>query len=129
MRTLATVATLITALGLVGRAGAAAEKIDLRTADGVRAVQGQWRYHEVKIVEVDGTGPPPEKKPVTTYNIEPKAFGADFDDSQWEVLDPTTLGKPRSTGQICFNWYRIQVTLPEGVDGKAVEFVTTVDDY
>jgi hypothetical protein len=130
MRTLATAATLVAALGLAaGRADAETKRIDLRTADGVKAVKGEWRYHEVKIVEVDGTGPPPEKKPVKTYNIEPKAFGADFDDSQWEVLDPTTLGKPRSTGQICFNWYRIQVTLPEGVDGKAVEFVTTVDDY
>jgi hypothetical protein len=130
MRTLATAATLVAALGLAaGHAVAGTEKIDLRTADGVKAVGGQWRYADVKIVEVDGTGPPPEKKPVKTYNIEPKAFGADFDDSAWEVLDPTTLGKARSTGQICFCWYRIKVTLPKEADGKKVEFVTTVDDY
>ena len=127
MRTLATAATFVAALGLVGSAGVAAEKIDLRTIDGVQAVKGEWRYADVKIVEVDGTGP--DKKPVKTYNIEPKAFGADFDDSGWEVLDPTTLGKARSTGQVCFCWYRIKVTLPEGAAGKTVEFVTTVDDY
>ena len=130
MRMLVTAATLVAALGLAaGPAAAATKKIDLRTADGVHAVKGEWRYADVKIVEVDGTGPPPEKKPVKTYNIEPKAFGADFDDSGWEVLDPTTLGKPRSTGQVCFCWYRIKVTLPEEAAGKAVEFVTTVDDY
>src|SRR5207249_427370 len=89
----------------------------------------EWRYHDVKIVEVDGVGPPPERKPNKTYNIEPRAFGSDFDDSQWEVLDPTTLGKARSTGQVCFNWYRIKVTLPPEAEGKIVHFVTTVDDY
>ena len=128
MRTLATAATLVAALGWTG-AGAIAQTtlIDLRTADGVRAVRGEWRYGDVKIVEVDGVGP--DKKPVKTYNIEPKAFGADFDDGDWEVLDPTTLGKARSTGQVCFCWYRIKVTLPEQAAGKKVEFVTTVDDY
>ena len=130
MRMLATAATLVAALEMMaGGAFAGTEKIDLRTADGAQAVGGEWRYADVKIVEVDGTGPPPEKKAVKTYNIEPKAFGADFDDSSWEVLDPTTLGKARSTGQICFCWYRIKVTLPEEADGKTVEFVTTVDDY
>ena len=128
MRILATAVTLVAALGvLAGTARAETKTIDLRTADGVKAVQGEWRYADVKIVEVDGIGP--DKKPVKTYNIEPKAFGADFDDSRWEVLDPTTLGKARSTGQVCFCWYRIKVTLPEQAAGKKVEFVTTVDDY
>ena len=128
MRRLAIAATLVAALGLVARSAVAEDKkIDLRTADGVQAVKGEWRYADVKIVEGDGTGP--DKKPVKTYNIEPKAFGADFDDSGWEVLDPTTLGKARSTGQVCFCWYRIKVTLPEAAAGKTVEFVTTVDDY
>ena len=34
-------------------------KIDLRTKAGVEQVKGQWRYHDVKIIEVDGKGPPP----------------------------------------------------------------------
>ena len=28
--------------------------VDLRTAEGVRLVKGQWRYSDAKIVEVDG---------------------------------------------------------------------------
>src|SRR4051794_31516937 len=60
MRMLLTAATLVAALGLAaGEAAAETKKIDLRTAEGVKAVQGQWRYADVKIVEVDGTGPPP----------------------------------------------------------------------
>jgi hypothetical protein len=128
MRTFLTAAALGAAVGMAaGPAATKSQKIDLRTADGVKAVKGAWRYSNVRIVEVDGKGP--DGKPNRTYNIEPKAFGADFDDSKWEVLDPTTLGKPRSTGQVCFNWYRIQITVPEQAAGKAVFFETTVDDY
>jgi hypothetical protein len=103
------------------------QKILLNTAEGVKAVKGEWRYSDVKIVESEGKGA--DGKPNKTYNIEPKAFGANFDDSKWEVIDPTTLKKPRSTGQVCFNWYRIKVTLPDDVPDKQVFFQTTVDDY
>ena len=130
MRALASVAVFGALCGaLTSESIAESKKIDLRTKDGVKEVKGEWRYSNVKIVEVDGVGPPPEKKPVKTYNIEPKAFGASFDDSQWEVCEPETLKNPRSTGQVCFCWYRIKITLPEGVEGKTVTFVTTADDY
>jgi len=126
MRTSAIVAILAMALA-PATAGAQATKIDLRTDEGVKAVKGQWRFHDVKLVEVEAKGP--DGKPVKTYNIEPKAFGADFDDGGWEVLDPTTLGRRRSTGLVCFCWYRIKVTIPPEADGRPVHFVTTVDDY
>ena len=45
------------------------------------------------------------------------------------MLDPTTLGQGAANGQLCFNWYRIKVTLPPEAEGKTVYFVTTVDDY
>jgi hypothetical protein len=128
MRMLRLAVTLVAAWGgVTGTASAESKKIDLRTADGVKAVKGEWRYSDVKIVEVEGKAP--DGKPNKTYNIDPKAFGAEFDDSKWEVLDPTTLGKPRSTGQVCFNWYRIKITLPAEAAGKQVFFQTTVDDY
>ena len=54
-----------------------------------RPSRDEWKYHDVKIVEVDGKGP--DGKPNKTYNIEPRADGADFDDSKWEVIAPETL--------------------------------------
>ena len=39
---------------LAGGAHAQSKKIDLRTTKGVEAVKGEWRYHDVKIVEVAG---------------------------------------------------------------------------
>ena len=101
-----------------------ADRIDLGTKEGVAKVKGQWRFANVKIVEVPGLKPS-----TTTYDIDPKAQAADFDDSQWELVDPTTLGRARSTGKVCFCWYRIKITaLPEWV-GKKVELFTSVDDY
>jgi len=106
--------------------------IDLATREGAAAVQGQWRYHDTKIIEVDFHTP--DGRPNKTYDYEPHAGAADLDDSSWEVLDPTTLGKPRSTGKICFNWYRINVTIPEKVGdfvttGSTAVFDTIADDY
>jgi gluconolactonase len=106
--------------------------IDLGTREGVALVQGQWRYSDTKIVEVDYKRP--DGSTGKTYSYEPKAGKPGFDDSAWEVLDPTTLGKPRSTGLLCFNWYRIQVTIPEKIGdfdstGTTAVFDTIVDDY
>jgi gluconolactonase len=105
----------------------AQSKIDLRTKEGVAAIKGEWKFTNVKIVETPGKAP--DGSTNTTYGIEPKAGAKEFDDSSWETIDPTTLGGRRSTGKVCFCWYRIKVTLPEGVAGKKVHFVTTVDDY
>ena len=120
-------AAALAALAACAPLAHAGEKIDLRTAKGVEAVKGQWRYSEVKIVEVDGSEA--DGTPRKTYDIQPHAQATDYDDSGWQVLDPTTLGKGRGGGKVCFCWYRIKVTLPEGVEGKKVAFQTVVDDY
>jgi hypothetical protein len=128
MRMMSTVAIFLAAWAFGTQTAAAQDKkIDLRTKDGVATVKGQWKYHDVKIVEVDGKGP--DGKPNKTYNIEPKAEAQDFDDSKWETIAPETLKDRRAGGQVCFCWYRIKITLPPEVAGKAVFFQTTVDDY
>jgi len=112
--------------------------IDLRTRAGVDLVKGQWRYSDVRIVETDFRAPGPDLKPsgkhIKTYDYSPHAGTAEFDDSQWEALDPTTLEARRSTGKVCFNWYRINVTIPEKVgefttEGSTVAFEIVIDDY
>jgi gluconolactonase len=112
--------------------------IDLTTAEGVAQVKGAWRYSDTRIVEVDFTGPGPDGQPtgapVRTYDYLPKAGVAGFDDSAWPILDPATLSARRSTGRLCFNWYRIAVTIPDRVGmydptGATVFFETALDDY
>jgi len=112
--------------------------IDLGTKEGVQLVKGEWRYSDTKIVEVDfksaGADSQPTGAPNKAYDFTPHAGRPDFDDSKWEVIDPTTLDKRRSPGKLAFNWYRIQITVPARVGnfdpaGSTLVFVTSIDDY
>jgi gluconolactonase len=112
--------------------------IDLATRKGAELVKGQWRYSDTRIIEVDSRGVGPDLKPSgapnKTYDYTPHAGTADFDDSKWEAIDPTTLDARRSTGKICFNWYRIALTVPKKIGsfdptGSTVAFEIVIDDY
>ena len=112
--------------------------IDLTTSTGTMAIDGQWRYSNTRIVETGFRAPDadgqPAGQPIRTYDYEPHAGGADFDDSAWEKIAPDSLHQRRSTGKLCFNWYRIQITVPDRIDGfdtrgATIVFETSVDDY
>lgn len=112
--------------------------VDLGTKEGVRLIKAQWRYSDTKIIEVDFKAVGPDGQPSTTrnktYDITPQAGRADFDDSQWEVIEPTTLDKRRTNGRLAFNWYRIKIAVPERIggfdpNGSTVVFTTSLDDY
>jgi gluconolactonase len=112
--------------------------IDLGSADGVKTVNGEWRYSDTRIIETDFRGPGPDRQPtgapVKTYDYTPHAGGADFDDSKWEVISPTTLDQRRGNGRLGFNWYRIKLTIPDRVGdfdptGSTAVFETSLDDY
>lgn len=140
-------APLVAALAAAGAAaqdsspapgGVPRAAIDLTAPAGVAQVNGAWRYSDVRVVDVDfhaaGLDNKPSGAPNRTYDIEPHAGAAGFDDTAWPVVHPATLNARRAAGKLCFNWYRIAVTLPaivDGVDvtGATVVFETTVDDY
>jgi gluconolactonase len=112
--------------------------INLASKDGVQLVKGEWRYSDTKIIEIDFKAPGVDGQPGSTpnkaYDFTPHAGRADFDDSKWEVIDPTTLDKRRSAGKLAFNWYRIKITVPERVGafdptGSTLVFSTSLDDY
>ena len=112
--------------------------VDLRTDDGARLVQAQWRYSDVGIVTVEHHDPGPDLgatgAPNRTSDITPHAQAADFDDSRWETIAPAALEQRRSHGRLAFNWYRTRVTLPEKVGdldvrGSAVLLELVLDDY
>ncbi|HEX6891023.1 MAG TPA: SMP-30/gluconolactonase/LRE family protein, partial [Chryseolinea sp.] len=118
--------------------------VDLRTKEGVGYVKAEWRYSDAQIVDRDFKAPGasaddklalyPTGKSIRTHDIFPKAGAKDFDDSRWEILDPSSLELRRGTGLLSFSWYRINVTLPEklgnfSVEGSTVVFEIVMDDY
>lgn len=118
--------------------GSAQASIDLTTVDGAKIVNGVWRYSDTRIIEVDfkaaGADKQPTGNPVKTYDYVPHAGVAKFDDSNWERVEPSDLVKRRGNGKLSFNWYRINITIPENIDGfdtngTTVVFQTALDDY
>src|SRR5271166_1637096 len=112
--------------------------VNLMTGEGASLVRANWRYSDTKIVEVDFTGPGPDGqptgKPVKTYDYTPHAGGTAFDDSKWQQIAAESLVERRSTGRLCFAWYRTAITIPENIDGfstlgSTVVFETSIDDY
>src|SRR5215831_17338725 len=112
--------------------------IDLQTAEGATLAGGQWRYSDTQVRETSfvSVGPDlgPSGPPNRTYEVVPRAHAADFDDSAWMMLAPADTQRRLSTGRVCFNWYRITVTIPERVGdldpaGCTVVFETVIDDY
>jgi gluconolactonase len=117
--------------------------VDLQTDAGAALVGGTWRYSDAQVREIDfvdlaGPGTPdplgPGTVPNRTYDVVPHAEAADFDDSEWEVLKPADTMRRLANGRVCFNWYRIDVTLPDRVGdtvttGATVVFEVVVDDY
>lgn len=112
--------------------------VDLKTDEGLALVRGHWRYSNVKVVDVDHHSPgadlAPSGPPNRTQDIDVHAGAADFDDSQWEQISPTQLEERRSTGRLCFNWYRTSVTIPDKIGpfdptGSTVVFEVAIDDY
>ncbi len=112
--------------------------VDLTSEAGAALVSAKWKYSDARIVEIpfraaDANGQP-TGAPVTTYDIAPQAGSAEFDDSAWPVIAPTSLSARRGNGRVAFNWYRLDVTVPERVGafdttGSTVWFETRLDDY
>jgi gluconolactonase len=117
--------------------------IDLQTDAGAALVGAQWRYSDARVEEIDfvavggpGAADPlgPGEVPNRTYDVVPHAQGVDFDDSGWMRLAPPDTMRRLANGRVCFNWYRVEVTIPERVGdldptGATVVFEVVVDDY
>jgi len=118
--------------------GAPLASVDLKTSAGVEIVGGAWRYSDTAIIETEfraaGADGQPTGAPNRTYDFTPHAGGADFDDSGWQVIAPESLEQRRGGGRLSFNWYRINVTVPQAVgdfdpNGSTLVFETSIDDY
>lgn len=116
----------------VAPTGPPAHAVDVMTADGVAVFGGQWRTMDAKIVEAP---PRPNAGPwKVSYDLQPKAGDASFDDSSWPMIDAKALNERRGGGGVFMLWYRITLTVPQRVGdfdtaGAVAVLHITVDDY
>jgi gluconolactonase len=118
---------------VVAPASVPAKAVDLMTPEGVAVFGAQWKTMEAKIV----AGPPIANAMAgytASYDVQPHAGDAAFDDSSWPVIDPKALADHRGGGKDCFIWYRTSLTIPAKVGdfdttGATVVFTAYVDDY
>ena len=112
--------------------------VDLRTTDGAKRVSGHWRYSDTKISEIEHRSVGADLKASgpknRTFDFTPDARAKEFDDSTWELIPADSLEQRRGNGRLSFNWYRLNVTIPEKVGGfetrgSTVVFEIVVDDY
>lgn len=112
--------------------------VDLATEEGANLINAQWRYSNAEILEVEFRNPGSDLKasgtPNKTNDIYPKAGELTFDDSKWEVISAPSLYQRRATGRLSFNWYRINITIPEKVAdfntlSSTIVFELVLDDY
>lgn len=112
--------------------GTPAHTVDVMTADGVAVFGAQWRNMDARIVE----GPPrPNAGPWNvSYDLQPKAGAAGFDDSAWPAIEAKALADRRGGGGVFMTWYRITLTIPPRIGGfdptgAVAVFHIVVDDY
>jgi hypothetical protein len=107
--------------------------VDLMTLEGSALFGAQWKTREAKIIEVPAI---PDAMPefTTTYDIDPHASDAGFDDSAWPIILPTDLAAKRGGGKVSFLWFRTQLTIPIRIGafdsaGTKVVLALCIDDY
>ena len=121
--------------------GRPAAVVDLQTDEGAALVGAQWRYSDARVEEIDfvsvgSEADPlgPGDRPNRTFDVVPHAEAIEFDDSSWQTLTPAQTASRLANGRVCFNWYRLSVTIPSQVGdldptGCTVVFEVVIDDY
>jgi gluconolactonase len=107
--------------------------VDLQTEEGAALVGGKWRYADAKVeevafVELGSPGDPlgPGTVPNRTYEVVRDGSSRD--------LAPIETQLRLANGLVCFNWYEIEVAIPERIGeldptGATVVFEVVIDDY
>src|SRR2546430_13271548 len=77
--------------------------VDVMTLEGSAIFGAQWKTREAKIIEVPAI---PDAMPAfaTTYDIDPHAGEAGFDDAAWPSILPTALAARRGGGPTRLPW-------------------------
>jgi gluconolactonase len=107
--------------------------VDLQNEAGVALVGGRWRYADARVDEIDFVELGSPKDPLGPGTVPNRTYDV-VQDGDWRELAPEETMLRLANGRLCFNWYAIDVTIPERVGeldptGATVVFEVVIDDY
>ena len=124
--------------------GKATAVIDLRSNEGVKLTNSQWKSLNAQIVTTKFNAPGPSEKDkmdiyptgkeIQTNSLEPRFGTPTFENASWENVAPTDLETRRGNGLLSHVWYKLKVTIPEKVGNFSTKnsraiFEIVADDY
>jgi gluconolactonase len=106
--------------------------VDLQTDEGVALVGGRWRYADARVDEIDFVAPGSPEDPLGPGTAPNRTYDV-VRACEWRFLAPEQTFDRLANGRVCFNWYAIEVTLPDRVGeldtaGATVVFEVVIDD-
>src|SRR5205823_7266212 len=107
--------------------------VDLQTEEGVALVGGQWRYSDCCVEEIDFVELGSPEDPLGPGTVPKRTYDV-VRDGEPRDLAPADTQLRLAKGRVCFNWYELEVTIPERVGdldptGATVVFEVVIDDY
>jgi gluconolactonase len=107
--------------------------VDLQTEDGVELVGGRWRYADARVEEIGFVELGSPEDPLGPGTVPNRTYDV-VRDGEWRELAPAETQLRLANGRVCFNWYAIDVTVPELIgdmdpSGSTLVFECVIDDY
>src|SRR5207248_7534077 len=106
--------------------------VDLQTEEGAALVGAQWRYSDASVEEIEFVELGSPEDPLGPGTVPNRTYEV-VRDGDWRELKPGETQLRLANGRVCFNWYAIDVTVPERIGeldptGATVVFEVVIDD-
>jgi gluconolactonase len=107
--------------------------VDLQTDEGAALVGGRWRYSDARVDEIEFVEVGSPEDPLGPGTVPNRTYDVVRDGDARE-LAPADTQLRLASGRVCFNWYEIDVTVPErfgdvDASGSTIVFEVVIDDY
>jgi len=107
--------------------------VDLQTDEGAALVGGRWRYADARVDEIEFVELGSPEDPLGPGTVPNRTYDV-VQDGDWRELAPADTQLRLANGRVCFNWYAIDVTVPERIGeldptGATIVFEVVIDDY
>ncbi|GIK20394.1 MAG: SMP-30/gluconolactonase/LRE family protein [Leptolyngbya sp. PLA2] len=112
--------------------------LNLKTPEGAQAMSAEWRTADVHVLAAQGRSPDDDGRvtgmPWSALDLHPRIGSPDFDTVPWASVSPGELEHRRGSGKVSFQWYRLNLRIPDRVGeldptGSTIILDLRIDDY